>query len=249
MYDGYLLVSSEVEFLRLATLGDNLLVKGPLCAWAESFCRGRDIECRKLMSPQLEIQDICSGIETDHAKDLYEYLGQRKFELLNRPLTVTSVLSAAFPSPMWDQEPSYTHAADWLLWLLETKPSKCFKPLFQAKCEAWKSSAYSDEKKIYSATDEDLALDTLERWVGLKSDPSYQGMKDFPRPIPARIKSHARQQWKRLMVETQGMFLRESMPSFLNKQLKASLVEEAYQYLKNNRCKTNLQNCIGYLTG
>ena len=232
---GYLLVTSEIEFLKFAIADSNLQVRGSLCVWAESFCLGRGFDFRKLESPQLEIQDICREIDPDQAKDIYALLGVQKFNSLDRPLTISSVLNTIFPSQLWSQDASYNHAADWLLWLLDAKPEKCLRPLLQSKSDLWKSTTSGVEQIIYSATDAEIASNTVEKWIGLINDPLFQNVKNFPRQIPIRIQNEARKKWKRLMVETRGEFLYETLSSSLHKQLKAILVEEAYQHLKKRK--------------
>lgn len=235
LQEGYLLVTSEIEFLKFATTDNNLQVRGSLCLWAESFCLGRGVDFRKLVSPQLEIQDICQGIDPDQAKDIYALLGTKKFNSLDRPLTVSSVLNAIFPSQLWSQDTSYNHAADWLLWLLDTKPEKCLRPLLQSKCDLWKSATSGVEQRIYSATDAEIASNIVEKWVGLINDPLFQNAKNFPRQIPIRIQTEARKKWNHLLIETRGEFLYEILSSPLHKQLKAILIEEAYQHLKKHK--------------
>lgn len=236
LHEGYVLANSEVEFLRLSLSGINIQIQGRfLCKWAESFCRGRSIDFRRLESPQLEIQDLYPGIEGEQAKQIYELLGQKRFDSLPRPITVSEILAVIYPAKLWTEDPSYTHAADWLLWLLDVKPPSFLQALFQSKCDEWRSAAYGLDIKIYSATDEETALDVIQRWVGLIKDVSYQSIKDFPRPIPDQVQSDARKKWKHLLIETRGSFLREILSARLHQQLKAILIEEAYQHFKKHK--------------
>lgn len=234
--EGYIMAGSEVEFLRLSVSGVDIQVQGKsLCNWAQSFCEGRSINARKLDSPLLEIQDLCAGLEGEQAGQIFELLGQIKFDSLARPITVSAVLTALYPTQLWSEDPSYPHAADWLLWLFEVKPQKFLKPLFEAQCEEWRLKAYGLDKNVYSATDEESASDAIQRWVGVIRDVSYQSIINFPRQIPDQIQNDARKQWKRLMVETRGNVLREYLSATLHEQLKAILVEEAFRHFNKHK--------------
>lgn len=236
LHDGYILVASEVEFLQLSLSNNNIQVKGEnLCKWAEAFCTGRSIHFRILESPILEIQDMCPGIEVENAEKIYKLIGQKNFDTLSRPITVSSILTAIYPLKLWIEDPSYVHAADWLLWLLEVKPPIFLRTLFLFKCEEWQANAFGLDKRVYSATDAETALITIQRWVGLIEDSSYQSLKGFPRPIPDTIQNDARKKWKHLLIETHGFYLRESLTVSLHPQIKAILVEEAYQYFKRRK--------------
>jgi hypothetical protein len=233
--EGYQLVTSDIDFLKIAVGEGKIQIRSALCDWAEDFCKGRGIPCRELLSPVSEIVAICPTITPEQAEQAYHAIGQRKYSEIDRPLTIAKILNAISPCQLWEGATSRNHAADWLIWLIDFKPEEYFHPLLKTLCDYWVSKATGAERVAYSVQDVQSALSVIKGWIGLSQAPVYKNLSDFPRAVPVSIKNEARSQWKKQFVETRGSFLANALHSPMHNALKSVLAEEAYLHFKKRQ--------------
>lgn len=153
---GYKEVTNEVEFLRLATSGAPLLVRGAaLTHWAQVFFEGRQVSLGEAISPAREIQAFCPTMSLDDVQALVQRLGSRFFEM-PRPLAPESLLYELYANRIWHEpRPDARHGAEWLLWLYESKPERWLQPLLRLMGQRWQEAATDGLELVYAATDSD----------------------------------------------------------------------------------------------
>lgn len=218
--DGYVLASTELAFLRLATESTPLLVQGPrLCGWAESFFRGRSLPFRYTRPLVQELRDVCPALTEEQARKIMERLPQHGFERLASPLTDLSVLQQLYPVPLWQNVPSTRHVAEWLVWLYETDPPVFIQPLLQQVGQQWRDKLDQPEQDFYEATSKVEAEQCIERW--LEVDETRQFTGPFPIEIPPLIVERVVARWQTRIVHSQGDYF-----SYLSKQKIPSLLKE-----------------------
>jgi hypothetical protein len=230
--DGYSLVMSEVEFLKLAVGNDRLQVRGAICDWAQTFCEARLIACREMLSPIAELGGLCAELDKVKSERIVDVIGNQKFDTIERPLSIGKVLNAIYRGNLWDKEPSIRHAAEWLLWLIEFQPEEYLRPLLRQISKLWLDIFQNPERVAYSITDAKSALSVLNGWLGITHHSDYVKWGEFPLIVPVLVKSRAREYWNRQIVETKGAWLDadENWPA--QNALKKALAEEAYKYFK-----------------
>ena len=233
--DGHFLVTTEVEFLKLATGNSPLQVRGAICDWAQTFCEARQIVCREMLSPIAELTGLCTELDETRSTKIIEGLGHKRFNAIERPLTVSKVLNAIYQGNIWGNEPSIRHASEWLLWLIEFNPPDHIQPLLKQISTFWMASYQEPEGKAYSVSDAESALALLKKWLGVDPDTKYVNWSAFPLGLPKEITATLRDFWSRKLVETQGAWLdsHESWPTYV--ALKKVMAEEAFKYFKNRR--------------
>lgn len=239
--DGYLLVNSEVDFLNLAISDNRLQVRGPLCDWARIFCEARQISYNEIVSPVLEITSICPVLSSEQAEKIYSSLQPKKFDSIERPLTISKLLNAISPGKLWQDEPSVRHSAEWLLWLIEFNPKVYLQPALRELCDFWIRHLDSPENIAYNATDATMARDILNNWLGIVHQSSYAKLADFPITVPVKIKSGAREYWNRKIVESKGAYIVDTTSWPAQSALKKVLAEEAFKYFKTHKGNFNAE--------
>lgn len=228
--EGYLLVDSEVEFLKQATEPVSLLIRGQtLCDWAERFYKSRRLDYRFVLSPTKELMNLCPDLTLEQAQHILQKLGD-SFFALERPLTTKSLLQALYPMDLWERPPSAQHAAEWLLWLDEQKPEQEVLPLLKAMGQQWKNSAPDEIKIFYGVHCADEARKLLEPWLGIH-ECSIQ-LPEFPVhiDIPDRWLENARQAWKPVLIQSRGGYISDLLKSLRIYSLKRVAVDLAKAY-------------------
>ncbi len=232
--EGYSLVTSEVEFLKLAVGNSRLQVRGAICNWAQAFCEARQFLCRELISPISELLAICPELDETQAEKIFTAIGSQVFDEIDRPLSIRKVLNAISRSNTWVNEPSVRHTAEWLLWLIDYKPQKYLQPLLRQMCRLWMDTFQNPENIAYSATDAESALSLLNGWLGITPQSEYAKWSEFPLVVPAPIKAKAREYWNRQLIESKGAWLDAYATWPTQSALKKAMAEEAFKYFKKH---------------
>lgn len=232
--EGYSLVTSEVEFLKLAVGNNQLQVRGTICDWAQTYCEARLIAYREMLSPIAELGGLCTELDEVESKRIVDAIGNPEFDAIERPLSIGKVLNAIYRGNLWDEEPSTRHAAEWLLWLIEFQPEEYLQPLLRQISKIWMDIFPNPERVAYSITDAESALSVLNGWLRITPQSDYAKWSEFPLVVPASVKSRAREYWNRKIVETKGAWLDVSENWSGQNALKKVLAEEAYKYFKKH---------------
>ena len=232
---GYKLVETEVDFLRLAPEGHPLMVRGDrLCDWARNFYNGRRITVREAQSPTREIQTAVPSMSEEDAGELYKRIGSDPFANLERPLQPAHLLEALYPMRMWLDEPSLSHAAEWLVWLYGQQPDPIIQNLFAPILDRWRANANEPERLVYQAADGKTAHQYLWAWLQIEPQPSFADLGQFPGNIPSGLVSEARGVWAQSIIESQGAFFedieRRSIPGALRR---VAAAETAAYFMQN----------------
>lgn len=226
--EGYLLVASEVQFLRQATEPIALFIRGQtLCDWAERFYKSRKLAYRFVLSPTKELMNLCPDLTLEQAQAILHKLGD-SFLTLERPLTVESLLQVFYPMDLWERQPSAQHAAEWLLWLDEQKPEQEVQPLLKVMGKHWTNSAPDEIKVFYGVHCADEACMLLEEWLGLKACCNL--LPAFTVDIPVRWLEKARKVWEPMLIQSKGGYISDLLRSLSIYSLKRVAVELAKAY-------------------
>lgn len=232
--DGYQVIESEVDFLRFATGGTPLLVRGKsLCQWAEAYCNGRSIPYRELLSPTQSLRELVPSLSEAEAQAIRAVLPDQLATRLNQ-LNLTGMLQALFPNALWEQRPSIIHAADWLLWLYEKAPDSVFEPLFAENGRCWQREVDNATYTLYAATNAVSARQLLDCWLGLAYDPAFIELGVFPRPLPDRLRAYATSALKDRIIVTQGTLIGELETRPVQLDLRRLTAQETVNYLVHN---------------
>lgn len=232
--DGYQVIESEVDFLRFATGGTPLVVRGEsLCQWAEAFCNGRCIPYRELLSPTQSLRELVPGLSEAEAQAIRATLPDHLATRLHH-LNLTGLLQALFPNALWEERPSIPHAADWLLWLYEQAPDSVFEPLLAENGRRWQREVDNATYTLYAATNADSARQLLDRWLGLTHDPTFTELGVFPRSIRDRLHAHAANVLKNQIIATQGAIISDLETQPVQLDLRRLTAQETVNYLTHN---------------
>lgn len=231
---GYKEVTNEVEFLRLATSGAPLLVRGAaLTHWAQVFFEGRQVSLGEAISPAREIQAFCPTMSLDDVQALVQRLGSRFFEM-PRPLAPESLLYELYANRIWHEpRPDARHGAEWLLWLYESKPERWLQPLLRLMGQRWQEAATDGLELVYAATDSDSALTALEGWLRLTLNPLFARLGEFPLSVPTTVQGRAHTIWREQAVATRGAFFEQVAAAPIPFGLKRLAAQEAVRYYLN----------------
>ena len=204
--DGFLIIDSEVEFLDKATSGEPLFIRGSrLCDWAQNFYDGRKIKYQEAASLANKLVEIFVDLTKDQAQIICQCLEGKL--LSPSAITATEIMCACYPIPLWDDIPSKTHAAEWLLWLDEVEPSEAFQPILKVITSAWMQSV-PELADLYDVTDVAEARNVLEKWLGAEINPLVKKLGLFPVPqIPDGWVKNLEKSWRKEIVNTDGGFL------------------------------------------
>ncbi|MCA9917522.1 MAG: hypothetical protein KC423_02440 [Anaerolineales bacterium] len=232
--DGYKAIESEVDFLRFAIGGMPLLVRGEsLCQWAETFCNGRRIPYRELLSPTQMLRELVPSLREAEAQAIRAVLPDQLATRLQQ-LNLTGLLQALFPNALWEERPSITHAADWLLWLYEKTPDSVFEPLFAENGRRWQRDIDNATHTLYDATNAVSACHLLERWLGLPHDPVFIELGVFPHTLPERLRTHATNILKDQIITKHGTLIGELETQPVPLDLRRLTAQETVNYLIHN---------------
>ncbi len=231
----FILIETEVDFLRYATSGEKLFIRGSdLCAWAEAFYSLRNIHVRIVESPSKVLRQVFPELTAEQAREIAQKI-DKEF-VSPEEISIVHVLSACFPTDnsLWHGESSLEHAARWLIWWLVNNPSPAEKIILGKFASLMEQNAEEEViKELYRAKDVDHARSLLWRWLGAEK-PFIKHLKEFPIELPSQLLDELKQAWMKFIISSQGTFFIEAktlpLPLFLRKEL-ALLTSE---YLKNN---------------
>lgn len=232
---GYHVIDTEVEFLRRATdRSAHLFIRGArLCEWAESYLRGRQISFGETRSFLAVLQSLMPGLTEVSAREIASHLtGVASLDL--EDLTLDSLLNTLFPSRLWNRVPSREHAAEWLLWLHDTKPEAWASPLLKAIASQWCEATHVSAQIPYEAVDATGAAFVLDGWLGIAEMRRYRSLGRFPSEIPSSLKDKARNAWRLRIIESQGKFLNELRTWELPEALMQVAAKVAHSYYQTN---------------
>jgi hypothetical protein len=230
---GYLLVETEVEFLRVAPEAEAVVVRGArLCDWAATFFRARQVAVRPLVPLSYELQESFPHLTEAQSRALSAHL-EDAAERLERPLSAQTILEYLYPSPVWNGTPSPEHAAEWLLWLRQWAVEDCLEPVLVQHAQGWLQQVDATEAAAYVITTPSEAQQALEAWLGISNRAEFPIQMSFPLGVPDALTERARQVWRRNIIETQGKYFdllaNQSIP-FVLKQVAA---RETSQYFRD----------------
>jgi len=232
--EGYQLVTSEVDFLRLAVGTQPLLVRGDLlCNWAELFFRGRKIPCQETYSHRREIRMICPTLTDDQSDKLIHQLGERVHSL-TRPLTIVTLLNALYPSSIWIDCSSISHLAEWLLWIDKARLDNFSNVLIDQITNRWVSEATTFNAQAYKIRDRIDAHQALENWLGIGERDLFPVPDEFPLDIPIELQEQSRQVWNLRIIESQGSFFTQLERLSIPYSLKQIAAHETFIYYLNH---------------
>ena len=249
--DGYILVTTEVDFLKRATSGEPIHVRGErLCAWAEAFFEAREIQYIESRSYIQELRSVLPEASSHEIANLIELLGT-KLETLDRPLSVDTLLNAAAPLTLWHEPPSLHHLAQWLIWLSKEEQCETLLPLFRSNVTRWQMEELPFTAELYAVQTKDAAQMTLRSWIGLSDRAHFTIYQEFPLEVPPMFKQAARQVWREEIIGTRGEKFEELVKQKIPFSLKKIAAEEAYQYYihnQNDLTAERLESLIPYLS-
>lgn len=226
-------VDTETEFLRLAVGGQSLLVRGEaLCDWAEQFYRGRSTTVRPTRSPVRALQGVFPDLSMDATWELLGRLGQNRAAVLDPHLDSQRLMEALFPmSGIWGDQPSREHAAEWLLWLYNERPSPAVQTAFQPLLEKWRNATIDPISKLYTAASHESSRGLLYGWLHARQDRSASELGEFPLDVPSALQAELRNEWRTRIIESQGAFFEYLREQFVPRRLLRVAAEETTDYL------------------
>lgn len=228
-------IENEVDFLRYATSGQRLLIRGAqLCAWAESFYALRGQAVQVVESPISALRRAFPELSTEQAREVAEKIG--KEHLTIGEISPASLLKALFPHEysLWQSNPSLENAAHWLLWLLQHNPTdteavilKKFTAEMQNRCRE------ASLAELYRPQDKSQAQNLLWRWLGAEEG-LLPGWGEFPLELPPQWLKTIQEEWMKRIIVTKGEFF-DQMSSFpLPLALRRVLARQTAEYYREN---------------
>ena len=232
--EGFRVIASEVDFLRYALDDEPLFIRGrKLGEWAERFYRGRGIDYKVVKPPYRIIQEQLLIKDKNQAQRIATLLGDKLDHL--QPLNLITTLQALFPASIWEQSPSYEHAAEWLIWLIEEQPDPASYPLLHQITEQWARRAAPPLDSLYQGiTTPEAARNQLDHWLLLASGPASHINETFPLDLPFSLQQHFRNQWRKQLVETQGQCIAKISSPVYSPSLKRLIAQEASEFFERH---------------
>jgi hypothetical protein len=230
--DGFTIIDTEVEFLKFATSGKSLFIRGHrLCAWAQAFFDSRRISYSEISSPAKRLHENFIELNDDGIKNICAFLGS-KANLLET-YSAQEILNLSYPAPIWNVIPSVKHAAEWLLWLDNEEVNESFSALIKAITNDWKQTS-PDLGEIYAAVDCQTARNTLQKWLGAQITPFIERFGPFPISVPDKWVHILDTSWRKEIIRTNGLFLREFIKTPLDWQFKQMVAVATLDYFENH---------------
>lgn len=228
-------IECEVDFLRAATSGQQILIRGAhLCAWAESFYALRGKPVKVVDSPRSTLRRAYPNLSSEQAAKLAEKIGK---EYLSQEDTYpVSLLNACFPQDyaLWQGGPSLKHAAHWLLWLLEHTPSEAETVILERfASEVQTQCGELSIRGIYCAPNAAEARKLLFRWLGAEKNESHN-WGEFPVDLPIQWLNTVKEEWMKHIIDTNGNFFTEMLSFPLPLRLRRELASQTAEYYRQN---------------
>ncbi len=158
-------VESETDLLRLIWSGETGVVRGrDLCRWASEYAKGRGLQVFQLHSPTESIRRLFPELTHEQAHELASRAATR---LSGAEPTLVEFAGWLWGEPWWTDEPSPHHAARWLLWWLEHRPTEAEMVVLTSLSRLFESSALRSWAAAYAVRNAKSALDLIRSWLGL----------------------------------------------------------------------------------
>lgn len=233
--DGFHLITSEVEFLQMATAGLDLHVRGEsLCQWAETYYSNRRVPVRYVKSITREMQHTFPELDRGQIGNLLNRYGE-SIQGIDQPLTSEKILSAIFPIALWSSPYSPAQLAEWLVWVYEKHPAPEVQILMRSLTNQWSAALEEDILAIFQKSiDFEWAEEALDNWLGIQNREEFPLPDEFPLKIPNPLIQKARDKWNFQIVATHGRFFDQVEPLAIPFELKKIAAKETYQYFLQN---------------
>lgn len=249
--DGFHLISSEIEFLRMATSGKDLHVRGEmLCQWAETYFSNRGTQVRHVKSITRELQNTFPEIDRDQISHLLNQYGE-SIQSIDQPFTAEKMLNAIFPIALWSSVYSPAQLAEWLVWVYENHPASEIQILLRLLTNQWSGALEEEILAIYqNGIDFHRAEEALDNWLGIQNREDFPLPDEFPLEIPSPLAQKARDKWNFQIVATHGRFFDQVESYAIPFELKRIAAKETYHYFLQNSgdlSAVNITSLSGYL--
>lgn len=243
--DGFCLITSEVEFLRMAISGANLHIRGEsLCEWAETFYLNRNIRFKITFSIKREIEQTIPELTRDNINDLLNKYGDR-IRGIGRPISIEKVLNAIYPSPLWSTPYSTSHLAEWLIWVYKTQPPAEIQNLMRLITGRWAAAVDKRILDIYQGClNRDCAEEALANWLGILNRDNFPLLEEFPMDVPNEIIQRARDEWNLKIIATHGKFLEQLDSLSIPYKVKMIAAKETFRYFLQNSGDLQSRNLV-----
>lgn len=230
---GYLLIEHEVDFLHKVFEEEPLFVRGHyLCSWVREFCETRDWPYEYRRSSVEELRECCPELGREQAQKLAARLGEQ-LASLPRPLEAVRTAAMLWPDFTWDEDPGPTHAARWLLWLIESKPEETERILLRSVSSDWRMQTSAPEASAYTASSAEEAWDLLMGW--LRVSDSNIDWRPYPlAELPGEIAQDLRKGWRREAVASRGEFFDRLLSRAPQVNILRAAAEVAAKYFSSN---------------
>src|SRR5690606_32140860 len=106
------------------------------------------------------------GLSSEQTAELFARL-EARFDALLRPLTASTLAQALYPHYLWQAQPSLDHAAQWLLWLDQSRLTDAERCLIHAIQQRWLLECPDELREFYAVDGPEAARRVLEEWLGL----------------------------------------------------------------------------------
>ncbi len=247
---GYLLIEHETDFLRKVFDEEPLFVRGTyLCSWVGEFCEARDWPYEYRRSPAEELRECCPELSEEQARQLAALLGE-SLASVPRPLEAVRISAMLWPGFAWDEEPGATHAARWLLWLIETSPGELDQVLLRSVSSYWRTQTSVPEARAYTASSAEGARNLLMEW--LRASESDTEWRPYPLAVlPGELMQDLRKGWRREAVVSGGEFFDQLLSRAPQDNILREAAEVAAKYFLNDPerlSRAKLQRMNRYLT-
>ena len=233
--EGYLLIETEVDFLRNYNSGIPLLIRGDdLCDWAIPFFNGRDIIFNEIKSIKKMVMDAFPALTPEHAKVVCSLIMEKNKSITE--ITSHYVLQTIYPMQLWDEPYSIQHGAKWLLWLIEKDPPQYLTAIIEVEINKLKDRNKDNPlSMIYSSVNRLSALQVLNQWLGINPNYLFESFTAFPEPIPKSITDPLKTKWRQQIIESNGQFFENIIQTNLATDLKLIVVDETAEYLLHHK--------------
>jgi len=224
---GYVLVESEVDFLRQADQPTPMMIRGPICDWAETFYRARQIAFQEGSSAIEEIMSVCPMLSESQSIELVDRLGGYLPDSA-RPLSILKLLKLLYPMPLWSRPLELRHAAEWIWWRANANLLEGEELLVNWILDLWQQQAEAQYLPAYQIRGQHEAWEFLDKWLGIDGD-VVPINDEYPLEISPAVFERARLSWDCLVVSTKGAFFIE----ICKKRIPFSLKKQAAQLAAN----------------
>lgn len=227
--EGYVVIESEVDFLRTGLTDSKLLIRGVnLCAWAKRLYTGREMKYGHAISPIRTIQERYPALSPADVKDLRE-----RMKALPENWQVAEVMNAAWPADFWFEPPNRSHAARYLLWLTEGSVPNYIPELLRQVTEDWslRSGVYGS---LYQATSSNTADELLGKWILANDGKFTEKFGAFPMPVPPSWKDRQLEYWRNEITLGYEVFIQDFLKFESPYEDKVRVAVESLKYFQLN---------------